>query len=98
MKERLYFNIDDVAVKKEILEALKNEQKVNKQIPVFGEYGNVIAKITKWDIYSKYLDFWLDDFIDDYATKEPGKIQKIVMYDVENNKGTKTRRIKEIVA
>lgn len=97
MKERLSFNIegDD---KKQLLEALKNEQKYNKKIPVYNSNGEEIVKILKWDVYHGYIDFWLDNIIADYDTDKPGLIQSIKMYDFTTNKGAKLTRIKEIVA
>lgn len=97
MTERLYFETGDLD-KKEILEALKNEQKVNKKIPVYDENGEEIVKILKYDVYHSYIDFWLDNIIASYATKEQGKIQKIEIHEIENSKGVKIKRIKEIVA
>lgn len=97
MKERLSFNIegDD---KKQLLEALKNEQKYNKKIPVYNSNGEEIVKILKWDVYHGYIDFWLDNIIADYDTDKPGVIKAIQMYDFTTNKGAKLLRIKQIIA
>lgn len=96
MKERLFFEIEEG--KNELLEALKNEQKYNKKIPIINENGDLIQKIVKFDVYHSYIDFHLDDVIPDYATEEPGKIQSITLYDFINNKGSKIKRIKSIIA
>lgn len=97
MKERLSFNIsgDD---KKQLLEALKNEQKYNKKIPVYDVNGEEIVKILKWDVYHGYIDFWLDNIIADYVTEKPGQIKSIQMYDFTTNKGAKLLRVKAITA
>lgn len=97
MYERLFFETGDLP-KREILEALKNEQKVNKKIPIFDENGEEIAKILKYDVYSSYIDFWLDNIIPDYATKQPGRIQNLIIHEVENSKGAKVKRVKTIIA
>lgn len=97
MKERLYFQVEG-DLKKEILNALKNEQKYTKKIPITSETGEEVAKTIKWDVYHDYIDFWLDNIIADFATKEPGKIQSITMYDFTTGKGQVMPRIKSILA
>ena len=96
MRERLYFNVEG-DTKKEILEALKNEQKYNKKIPIYDSNGEEIVKTLKWDSYHTYLDFWLDNIISDYAT-ESGQIKSIQIYNFETPKGTKLKRIRRIIA
>lgn len=97
MRERLYFEVEG-ETKKQILEALKNEQKYNKKIVVYNTNGEEIAKILKWDNYHSYIDFWLEDIIAEYATEKPGLIKTIQLYEFTTNKGTKLTRIKEIIA
>jgi 5S rRNA maturation endonuclease (ribonuclease M5) len=97
MRERLSFDVEG-EIKKQILEALKNEQKYNKKIPVYDTNGEEIVKILKWDTYHTYIDFWLDNAIAEFATEKTGKIKEIILYNFTTSKGTKLLRIKEIVA
>lgn len=97
MKERLFFECEG-DMKKEILAALKNEQKYNKQIPVYDANGEELCKTIKWDTYHSYIDFWLNNVIADFATTQPGKIQSITLYDYETQKGQKMKRVKQILA
>lgn len=97
MTERLWFPVEGTD-KKEILDALKNEQKYNKKIPIIDSTGEDVAKTIKWDSYHTYIDFWLDNYIADFATKEPGRIQSIQIYDFTTPKGAKIKRVKQIVA
>lgn len=97
MKERLYFDISADS-KKELLEGLKNELKLKKKIIIFDEYGETIGKCSKYDVYSTHIDFNLDDPIQDFITKEPGKIQSIILKEEENSKGCKVLRVKSITA
>lgn len=99
MRDRLYFRTT-VERKKEILEALKNEQKMlkNKKIVICNKLGEEVAKIAKFDTYYESIDFWLDDYISETATEFPGKIQNISTYNYTNNKGQTFLRIKEITA
>lgn len=97
MRERIYFECDEVS-KKEILEALKNEQKYNKKIDIYDKDDEVMTKTIKWDTYSNYIDFWLDNYICDSMTQLPGKIKSIETYIFETSKGQKIKRIKKIIA
>lgn len=100
MKERLFFELCDLS-KKELLEALKNEFKINKNIPIYNDNGETICYTNKYDIYTNYLDFYLTDWIPDWTTKEIGKIQKISIYSEQTIKKDKPLvypRIKYIIA
>lgn len=99
MTERLYYNISDEQEKKDILLAFKNETKFTKKIPVFNENNEEIAKIIKVDTYTSYLDFWLDNFIQGNEIKNKnGQIIAVNLYDKENSKGIKQKRIRSIIA
>lgn len=98
MRERLFFTCENESQKKIILEALKNEQKYNKKITIYNCEEEEIVKIIKWDAYTNYIDFWLDNFIGDFMTKKCGKINEIQLYDFENSKGQIIKRIKKIIA
>ena len=99
MTERLYYNISDEQEKKDILLAFKNETKFTKKIPVFNESNEEIAKIIKVDTYTSYLDFWLDNFIQGNEIKNKnGQIIAVNLYDKENSKGIKQKRIRSIIA
>lgn len=99
MTERLYYNISDEQEKKDILLAFKNETKFTKKIPVFNENNEEIAKIIKIDTYTSYLDFWLDNFIQGNEIKNKnGQIIAVNLYDKENSKGIKQKRIRSIIA
>ena len=97
MRERLFFEVTEDE-KKIILEALKNEQKYTKQIPLYDSNDEEICKITKWDVYSNYIDFTLNNVISDSITKKPGAISSIELIDFENKKNIKQKRIKKIYA
>ena len=97
MRERLSFNIEG-DTKKQILEALKNEQKYTKKIPIYDTNDEEIVKILKWDSYHNYIDFWLDNIIEEFRTEKPGLIKEIKMYNFTTSKGATLVRIKEIVA
>ena len=99
MIERLYYNVKDEQEKKDILLACKNETKFTKKLPVVNENNEEIAKIIKVDTYTSYLDFWLDNFIQGTELKNKNcQIVAINLYDKENSKGIKQKRIKSIVA
>ena len=58
-----------------------------------------IAKIIKVDSYSSYLDFWLDNFLQGIEIEsKKNQIKSIELYDKENSKGIKQKRIRKIVA
>lgn len=95
MRERLFYDVTEEQ-KKEILIALKNEQKYSKKLNIYDRNDEVIAKTLKWDVYTKYLDFWLEDFIDDDWSEVAGRIKNIELYDFTNNKGIILKRIKKI--
>lgn len=97
MRERVYYQCEG-AEQKRILDALKNEQKYRKQIPLIGKDGEEICKIAKWDTYTTYIDFWLNNFISDIYTKNPGRIDNIEIYEYETSKGQKINRVKQITA
>ena len=53
--------------------------------------------------FSKPISFLLSGYnstnvIADFATEKPGKIQSIILYDYETQKGKKMKRIKQILA
>lgn len=95
MRERLYYSVTE-ETKKEILLALKNEQKYSKKLNIYDKNNEVIARSLKWDIYTNYLDFWLEDYIDDDWSETRGRIKNIELYDFTNNKGVVLKRIKKI--
>lgn len=97
LRERLYFEVEG-AKKKEILEALKNEQRYNKKIPIFNPSEEEIAKVVKWDDYFSYIDLWLDDVIDESLTQNIGRIASIETYLYEKKEGVQLPRIKKIIA
>ena len=96
MRERLFFTCKNDEQKKTILDALKNEQKYNKKIGIYVSNNEEITKIIKWDVYTDYIDFWLDNFIGDFMLKNRGRIDKIQLYDFENTKGQIITRIEKI--
>ncbi len=96
MRERLFFTCKNDEQKKTILDALKNEQKYNKKIGIYDSNNEEITKIIKWDVYTDYIDFWLDNFIGDFMLKNRGRIDKIQLYDFENTKGQIITRIEKI--
>ena len=56
-------------------------------------------KIIKIDTYTSYLDFWLDNFIQGNELKNKNcQIVAINLYDKENSKGIKQKRIRSIIA
>lgn len=94
MLERLTYNTTD---KKVILEALKNEQKYVKKIPVLSHKDNeVIAKIVDWELYNSHISFILDEPICDSEAKL-GQIASLTIYDYTNTSGDKLKRIKDII-
>ena len=95
MRERLYYSVTE-ETKKEILLALKNEQKYSKKLNIYDKNNEVIARSLKWDIYTNYLDFWLEDYIDDDWSETRGRIKNIELYDFTNNKGVVLKRINKI--
>jgi len=97
MRERLYYEVEGKK-KKEVIEALKNEQKITKKIPIMNSKNEEIAKILKWDDYYSYIDFWLDDLIDDNSVNKNGKISSLEISYYEKKEGVKIPRIKSIVA
>ena len=99
MIERLYYEIKNEQERKDILLAFKNETKFTKKIPIFNKDDEEIAKIIKVDSYSSYLDFWLDNFLQwiEIESKK-NQIKSIELYDKENSKGIKQKRIRKIVA
>ena len=98
MRERLFFTCENEEQKKNILDALKNEQKYNKKIKIYNDNNEEIAKIIKWDIYTNYIDFWLDNFVGDFMLKNRGRIDEIQLCEFENSKGQIIARIEKIVA
>lgn len=97
MRERLYYDIES-SQKKILVEALKNEQKWNKKIPVYDKNGEFFVNVLKWDVYSSYLDFWLDNDVSETITEKPGRIKDIEIYDFTTKKGITLKRVKKIVA
>ena len=99
MIERLYYNVSDEQLKKNILLAFKNEMKFSKKIPVLNTSGEEIAKIIKVDSYTTYLDFWLDNYLQGTEIESKNnQIKQIELYDKENSKGIKQKRIRSIIA
>lgn len=99
MFERIWYKFENEQEKKDILLAFKNETKFTKKIPVVNENNEEIAKIIKVDTYSSYLDFWLDNFIQGNELKNKNRqIVSINLYDKENSKGIKQKRIRSIIA
>lgn len=96
MIERLYYNIND-SNKKIILDALKNEQKYTKKIPIFDKNNEEITKILKFDVYTTHIDFWLDSDIPDYLVPKRD-IKNIEIIDTTNSKGNTIKRIGKIIA
>ena len=97
MRERLYYEVEGKE-KRGIIEALKNEQKLSKKIIVLNSNNEEVATILKWDDYFSYIDFWLEDFIDDNEVNDEGKILHIETQFYEKKPGIKVSRIKSIVA
>lgn len=99
MKERLFYNIPEGQDKKIIVEALKNEFKYNKKIPILNSNYEAIAYTSKYEVYTNYIDFYLNDPIADHTMKQLGKIQSIDIYVDENiKKDKKEKRIDSILA
>ena len=99
MLKEIVRGIYDEQEKKDILLAFKNETKFTKKLPVLNESNEEIAKIIKVDTYTSYLDFWLDNFIQGTELKNKNcQIVAVNLYDKENSKGIKQKRIKSIVA
>lgn len=97
VKERVWYNITDDTAKKDLSAAFKNETKFTKKIPFLDRNNEEIGKIVKMDVYNTYVDFWLDDYIDDsLMVNRNGMITHIEIYDKENSKGVKQKRIKYI--
>lgn len=100
MRERLFLEVKEEE-KKDLVEALKNEFKLTKNIPIENSNGEIICYTNKHDVYSSYIDFTLTDFINDNVTKQLGRIQKInTFYEEVIKKDKKVRylRIKSILA
>lgn len=97
MRERLYFEVEGKE-KKLYLEALKNEQRFNKKIPIYNVNGEKVAEILKWDDYYSYIDFWLEDLVEEELVNESGKISSIEIEYFEKKEGIKLPRIKRIVS
>lgn len=98
MRERLWYEMTDDAAKKDLSVAFKNETKFTKKLPLVNKNGEEIGRIVKMDVYTTYVDFWLDDYIDDNElTNKNGMITHIEIYDKENSKGIKQKRIKYIM-
>jgi hypothetical protein len=96
MFERVWYKFENEQEKKDILLAFKNETKFTKKIPIYKENEEEhLTKIIKIDTYSTYFDFWLDNFIQSTEV-ENGMVKKIELYDKENSKGVKQKRIKKI--
>lgn len=99
MIERIWYKFENEQEKKDILLAFKNETKFTKKLPVLDINNEEIAKIIKVDTYTYYLDFWLDNFIQGTELKNKnGQIVSINLYDKENSKGIKQKRIRSIIA
>lgn len=97
MRERLSFDIEGKE-KKALIKALANEQKFRRAIPITNKDGEKIAETSKWDNYATYIDFWLNDFIDDSVTQKRGFIQNIETYEYMTQKGVPIIRVKAIIA
>lgn len=99
MKERLYYDIPKEQDKKELIEALKNEFKYNKRIEITNKKNEIIAYTSKYEIYTNYIDLYLNDPIMDNAMTQPGKVQNIEVYiDDFTRKDKKEKRIASIIA
>lgn len=99
MRERVYYNFSDDKEKQAIMVAFKNENKFTKKLPLLNSNNEEIGKIIKVDEYSTYLDFWLDEYIQDSVmSNKKGQITAINLYEKENSKGVKQKRIRSIVA
>jgi hypothetical protein len=99
MFERLYYSTTDEQEKKDILLAFKNESKFTKKFPIVNEENEEIAKIIKIDTYNTYLDFWLDNYLQGSELKNKnGQIVAVNLYDKENSKGVKQKRVRSVVA
>ena len=97
MRERLYFKIDDDN-RKLMNEVLKNEQKFSKKYSIYNINGEIIAKSSKFDVYPNYVDFYLDDYIEEGLTQTPGAIKSITFKEVESLNGKKFKKIDTIIA
>jgi hypothetical protein len=97
-RERLWYRFSSDKEKKDILEAIKNETKISKKIPIYNTKNEEIGKVLKFDTYTSYFDFWLEDYISEEELSFKGKIETFEIVEVENNKGVKIKRIKNIIA
>lgn len=98
MRERLYFTIPTEADRRELLSALKNEFKFFKKVKIYDKAGEEIAKSSKYEVYSNYIDFYLDDIIDEGLTQKPGAISSLSIKEAENYKGVRYKRVDTIIA
>jgi len=97
-RERLWYKFSSDKEKKDILEAIKNETKFSKKIPIYNTKDEEIGRILKFDTYTTYFDFWLEDFIAEEELSFKGKIDKFELTEMENNKGLKVKRVGRIIA
>jgi hypothetical protein len=93
-RERLWFKVKNEEHKKQILAAFKNEMKINKKIPVYSG-DEIVGRIIKLEPYSSYIDFYLEDLIDDSYSKN-GSISTIELYSKDNSKGLPLLRIQKV--
>lgn len=100
MRERLFLEVKEEE-KKDLVEALKNEFKLTKNIPIENSNGEIICYTNKYDVYSSYIDFTLTDYINDNITEQLGRVQKInTFYEdvIKKDKKIRYLRVKSILA
>lgn len=96
MLERIYYQFSgDEISDKEISNALKNENKFNKKIPVCKDEEK-IASVAKIEEYYSFIELYFDEGIEDRLIKK-NKVKEIVMYDYTTKKGEVIKRVKEIL-
>ena len=92
MVERLIYNTTD---KKLMLEALKNEKKYVKKIPVYKD-DEVVGRIVDWEWYNSHISFILDEPMADYMVDKK-LIKSLTIYDYKKTNGEVLKRVKDII-